>query len=140
MKTRTKIILGLSVLMLIAAGYGYYQYTRKNPDLLGASADISILATNLQSEYGMDEDQANKKYLNKIIQVRGKVRQIETDSTGTVTLSLETSDPISSVSCQLDKRHADQASKSKEGDTVSLTGLCTGMLTDVVLVRCAIDE
>jgi len=140
-KKRTRnIFIGILVIGLIGAIYAYSEYTRGNPDLAGAKADISISASQLLGEYSKDEKSANAKYLNKITSVRGILKSIDKDHTGSISLSLDTGDPIAGVSCELDARHLTDADKVHAGDSVTVTGICTGMLTDVVLVRCSAEK
>lgn len=139
MKLIWKILLTVVVLGLIAAGYGYYQFSRPNKDLLGAKPDITIDATELLGAFSDNEQTANAKYLNKVINVRGQLKAIERDSSGGISLSLDCANPIAGVACQLDKSHLADAEWVHAGDSVSVVGVCTGYLTDVVLVRCAID-
>jgi hypothetical protein len=140
-RRRTWIILGSITLVLLAAGiFGYYEYTRGNPDLADQKPDVCIPAATLMNEFSQNETQANAKYLNKVTCTRGVVKAVEKDHTGSVSVALDAGDPMSDVSCQLDDRHLDEAQKIHTGDTVDVTGVCTGMLTDVVLVRCSVEE
>jgi len=129
----------LVVSILATIGYGFFQFNRGNKDLQGATADIVMPAAALVKEYSADETIANKKFLNKIVSVKGKVHSIEKDSVANITIFFESDDPMSSVSCQLDKSHNDQAAKIHTGDSVSVVGICTGFLTDVVLTRCSVE-
>ncbi|MDP4220606.1 MAG: hypothetical protein Q8896_09220 [Bacteroidota bacterium] len=141
MKKRTWTILGsVAVVLLGIAGYGYYQYSRGNADLTNTKADVCIAAPALFKEFSENEGAANAKYLNKVTCARGVLKAVSTDHTGSVSLALDSGDPIADVSCQLDARHIEEAKKLHTGDTVNVTGICSGMLTDVVLVRCTFDE
>ncbi len=137
---KIKIIGAIVIVLLIGAGYGYYQYTRGNKDLQNAKADISISSVSLLKEFSENENQANQRYLNKIIKVEGAVSTVSTDSSGAVTIALEAGDPLAQVSCQLDKKHNAESTGIRTGDTVAINGYCTGMLTDVVLIRCAVEK
>ncbi len=139
LKKRTKYILfGILFFIIIGAIYGYLQYTRKNADLSGAKADIVVSATQLFSEYSQNEKAANAKYFDKIINVRGLLKTIDKDHTGTISLGLDAGDPMGGVSCELDARHSSDAGQIHTGDSVTVTGTCAGLLTDVVLNRCAL--
>jgi len=137
MNRKRWIITGsIAALFIVAAIFGYREYTRGNADLAGVKAEVCIAAPNLLNEFSQNEAQANAKYLNKVTCTRGVVKSVETDHTGSVSVTLDAGDPIANVSCELDTRHLDEAAKIHTGDTVNVTGICTGMLTDVVLVRC----
>jgi hypothetical protein len=139
LKKRTRnILLSILALGIIGAIYGYSEYNRKPADLADAKADITVSASQLLAEYSKDEKTANLKYLNKVTSVRGVLKSIDKDHTGAVSLALETGDPIAGVSCELDPRHIADADKLHIGDSTTITGTCAGMLTDVVLNRCAV--
>lgn len=138
LKKRTRnILIAIGLIGLIGAIYGYTEYNRKPADLSGKKADISISATQLLGEYSKDEKAANQKYLNKILSVQGILKSIDKDHTGSISLAIDAGDPLGGVSCELDARHIADAGQVHVGDTVNVTGICTGMLTDVVLVRCS---
>jgi Tfp pilus assembly protein PilE len=140
MRSKLKVISVILVVCILATiGYGFFQFNRVNKDLQGAKADMALPATTLVKEYSANEAIANKKFLNKIINVKGKIHSIERDSLANVTIFFESDDPMSSVSCQLDKTHVDQVSKLHVGDSISVVGMCTGFLTDVVLTRCSVE-
>lgn len=133
------ILIAIAVLVVIGAIYGYYQYNRGNKDLSGAKADVTISSVNLYNEYSADEATANTKYLNKVIAVRGKISKIDKDATGSASILLDAGSDMGGVSCLLDARHNDEATKLHNGDSVTINGSCTGMLSDVVLVRCSVQ-
>jgi hypothetical protein len=140
-KKRTRnILIGVVVLVLIGGIYAYTEYVRKPADLAGAKADVTLSATQLLGEFSKDEKAANQKYLNKITSVQGILKSIDKDHTGSISLSLDAGDPLEGVSCELDARHLADADNVHVGDNVTVTGICTGMLTDVVLVRCSAQK
>ena len=141
LKKRTRNILLVILLLGIIGGiYGYREYTRTNADLSGAKADIVVSATQLYTEYSQNEAAANAKYFNKIINVRGVFKSVDKDHTGAVSLALDAGDPMNGVSCELDPRHVSDADQIHAGDTITVNGTCAGVLTDVVLNRCAIEK
>lgn len=129
-------------LVLIGAAviYGLREYTRSNEDLSSAQAEVTISAQNLMNAFTENEAAANAKYLNKIVRVQGVVKTISRDSLGSYSIELATESELSVISCLLDKRHNEDAKKVTPGRSVTITGLCTGALTDVVLVRSVISE
>jgi hypothetical protein len=132
----------LTLIALIAAGayYGYSQYNRQNPDLSEAKADVTVTAKELTAKYSENEEAGNKLYLNKVLRVSGTLTSIEKDESGAVTLMLEGNDMLSSVSAQLDARRLADTNLVKRGQSVTINGVCTGALTDVVLIRCAVEH
>jgi chorismate synthase len=131
------LILGL-VLAGIGGGVGYYMWNKPHATI--GKPDVSITATELAAEFGNDENAATKKFMNNgsktlIIQVSGKILEVKNDTSG-IALALDTGDPINGVSCVLDKFTKQTRTDYKVGEEVTLKGICTGKLSDVVIDRC----
>ena len=130
-----KILIPLAVLALVGAGIGFYMYNKPVESLEHKKADVTVSSDQLLSEYESDEKAANDKYLGKIVEVSGRVASIANEE-GKVKVSLETSNPISSVICELEDKM--NAGDLKVGDDVKMKGLCSGYLSDVIVVQSSI--
>jgi hypothetical protein len=129
-----KTILSVLLVLLLAGGFiGYRMYNKPHRDLAGATADFNLPATELFSDYEADEAEANAKYLDKVIRVSGTIIEVNTDEEGQASLTLDAGGLLGGVICQLDPAIENTFSAGQE---ISLNGLCTGMLMDVILVRC----
>jgi hypothetical protein len=147
--TKKRIIIGGIVLvMLMAAVYGWYQYNRTVQPLSNVDADFSVNATALINEFVSNEDSANKKYLNKILSVKGMIKNVETGS-GTGTIVLGDTTDMSAVRCVLDSSAAHSIADSlQKGRIITVKGAITGfnkdetgMLgSDVQLNRCVVTD
>jgi len=122
------------LLLLIGALVGYRMYNKPHQDLAGATADHQLMATELFTDFDSDEAVANAKYLDKVIRVEGKILSVNTGDNGQISLTLDGGGMMGGVVCQLDPSL--QKADFSEGQSVTLNGLCTGMLMDVILVRC----
>lgn len=130
-----KIILGaIALVLLIGALVGYRMYNKPHRDLANVTADYQVSATELFTDYEAGETEANTKYLDKVIRVEGEILNVNTDESGQTSLTLDAGGIMGGVICQLDP-DIGKGNFSK-GQRVTLNGLCTGMLMDVVLVRC----
>jgi len=127
-----KIIIPLLILGLVGAGIGYYMYNKPVERLEKKQADVSVSADQILSDYETNEKDADAKYLGKIVEVNGKVGEI-TSEEGINKIHLETSNPIAAVICDLDK--GNEAGNLKVGDHAKIKGMCSGYLSDVILVR-----
>jgi len=118
---RTIIII---VLVLIAVGGLYiYQLTQeKTPDVVNKKPDVVITAAELIAAFDKDTASARKNYIDKIVEVTGNVKRI--DTTGSVVLGEEGS--ASEVTIGLDRRHLKDHEKLKVGSTAVLQGVCSG--------------
>jgi tRNA_anti-like len=133
-----KILLIGAVLAGVGGGVGYYMWNK--PHAAIGKPDITTTATELAAEFGKDENAATKKFMGDasktlIIQVSGKISEVKNDTSG-IALALETGDPINGVSCVLDKFTKQPRTDYKVGEEVTLKGICTGKLSDVVIDRC----
>jgi hypothetical protein len=141
-----KIIL-LVIVFIVAAGgyYAYNEYHRTNKDLKNSSPDLTTDAASLIASFEKDTAAASKKYVDKIIAVNGNVKSIDTNG-NPVIIALGESGQMSSVQCSMDSAHADEYKPIKEGDHLTLKGICTGgrteelFGTDVILNRCVIEN
>ena len=124
-----KILLIAVILAALGGGYGYYMWNKKPATMISRSADITMTANDLAVQFDKD------KHAGKVIMVKGKVSAVETNDE-TTNITIETEDPMVSISCEMEKGSATPS--VKEGDEVALKGQCDGKLTDIQLSRCII--
>ena len=140
----TLVLVGI----VLAAVYAYKEYTRTNSDLLKVKAGIITSATDLIKEYETDETAANKKYLEKIVDITGNVKKMEKNDAGDYTIVLGDTLSMSSVRCTADSNHRKDAAIVKENSTITIRGKCEGFKknellgenlgSDVEINRCVI--
>jgi hypothetical protein len=138
MRSWTKILTAVIILALAAAGYGWFLFQKAPPDIRKQQAGIEITAVDLLKAFQQDETAANAKYVDKILIVQGTVTEIQTDSSG-ATVYLQTSDALAAVTCSFYKDD-EGVKKIKAGSPARIKGVCTGLLTDVVLNKCSLVE
>ena len=136
---RKKIIIGILVLGIIGAFVGYKIYNKPHVDVAEASADITISANKILEEFSTDETTANTKYLEKIVEVKGVVTEARIEK-GKGIISLKTNDDFGSVLCHLSEESTKKMSIVKEGQTITVKGICTGYLMDVILIKSEIKN
>ena len=141
-----KIILLVLIVIIAAAGfYAYREYNRTNKDLKNSKAEITTDAASLIAAFEKDSSSANKKYTDKLIAVSGSVKSIDKDG-NPVVIALGQSGEMSSVQCSMDSVYANEYKAIKEGDQLTLKGICTGgrtedlFGTDVILNRCVLED
>lgn len=123
------------VVCLIVAGWLYYLYQKPRSGVKGEDADYTIAAVNLYQAFVANEDSANKKYVDKVIQVEGKVQQVETTQGG-ANVILASNVPDGGINCTFSSKNE----LPKVGDQVIIKGRCTGFLMDVNLVDAEIEK
>lgn len=133
MKKVILLVLGLAV---IGAGVGYYMWNKPHKNLTNTKADVTLDAAALFNEFKADETAANAKYLDKVIAVSGKVKEVVNDE-GTVKVSLDTGDPNDFVvRCELSTTTAHARTSFNQGEAVTFKGACSGFNFDVLLNNC----
>jgi len=95
---------------------------------------ISITAATLFTEYSADEHAADGRFLNKALEVSGKVAETDTNQDGQIVLVLDAGGPEGAVSCTMRERNI----AVRTQDQVTVKGICTGMVMDVVLTDCVL--
>lgn len=139
MKTYVKI--ALAVVSLIAIGgilAALYLYNLKPADMSKSKPDFVISATLLQKEFDDNEKDASAKYINKIVEVSGKIGSVKPGENNITSITLETESPLSSVICTV--AAGTDVSKLTEGNEITIRGECSGFLMDVLLNNCTIIQ
>jgi hypothetical protein len=129
-RKRKGMLLILFLLAAIAAWVAYDQYMRTNKDLIEVKADIKISAIELIQEYEKDDSAADRKYLGKILEVTGIVKEVTKDENGFYTIALGQEESLSSVRCSMDSVHKTDAANVASGSSATIRGACIGFNPD----------
>ena len=136
-KYKVIMVIALSI-VVIACIYGYQEYTRKLPDTDKLKAAFTLNAADLIRQFTADEAKATVKYSDHVISVQGIIDSVQpADSIGTVFLKDGRS--TTSVMCQFDKKDFQEMLGLQKGDLITIKGICSGYLMDVILVRCVVE-
>jgi len=125
-----KALFSLIVIGFIGGVIGLYMFNKPIKSTTNLKTDYSIDAEVLLNVFEEDENSANIKYLDKVIEVKGQVQKVE-ESDGKITVYLNTENLMSNIIFQLE----DINEVINEGEEITLKGICTGYLMDVVFVR-----
>jgi len=63
---------------------------------------------------------------------------MQTDAQGKTTISLDTGDPMAAVTCSFYNEETAAVKQINKGSRVHVKGICTGMLSDVILNKCSL--
>ncbi len=148
--TSKKKWLYISALFVVAitstAFYIYKEYNRKNNDTAKLEPDYRIAASAIIREFETDQASAGKSYSDKIILVKGFVKDMLKDDHGFYSLMLGDTLSMSSVKCSMDSLHNNEAAAFQKGEYATVKGVCAGfnadelLGSDVILVRCTIEK
>ena len=145
---RTKKIFLFSIFgFALAAGiYGYKEYHRKPMNLAYVKANVEMTTSTLIDAFETNEQEANAKYLDKIIAVQGRVKAVEKNDNGFYTVILGEESNMSSVRCSMDSLQNEKVTRIAPGSLVTFKGACTGfnadelLGSDVILNRCVLEK
>ena len=119
---KRKIIIGILIIIVIGGIIAYRMYDERTPDIVNRQPDVVTDVNTLVASFNSDTASAGKKYLDRIIEVTGNVKSI--DTSGAIVLG--NADDASSVVCGLDRRHLKDHEKVKVGSPAVIQGRCTG--------------
>jgi uncharacterized UPF0160 family protein len=132
MSTKNKIIIVIASIAVIAFSAYYYIfiYSSNNHRQVQSETAIAITSDSLVAKYQADEKLANSLYLNKAVAVTGNLLSIDKNQEGKTTLVIGRSESFSNVSVTMS---SDAPITKKVGAPITIKGLCTGALSDVVI-------
>ncbi len=137
MKTYVKVALGIVALVaVVSIVVGLYYYNLKSADLSKSKPDYVITAMSLQKAFENNEAEASSKYINKVLEVTGKIASIKPAEDNALTISLVTENNLSSIICTFPV--VKDKSFFRTGEEIILRGECSGFLMDVLLNNCAV--
>lgn len=146
MKKR-KILIGTVIVLLavlIASAYIYKEYNRKHADTATLNPDYVLSATALLNQFAHDSALSSRKYMDRLLQVSGVVKQVDSIDDRNLVMVLGDSTVRSAVRCNLDSVHQSVAMRIQAGQTITVKGVCSGynqdelLGSDVILIRCAL--
>ncbi|QNA45060.1 OB-fold protein [Lacibacter sediminis] len=131
MKKRALIVFILVSVLIGAAIFFIYAKWNKAPKNIENAESVKINAADLFREFSENEQQATETYNGKVLEITGIVSSTETNQEGKTIVQLQTNDPLFGINCTMEKETG-----IKEGETVTIKGVCSGFTTDVILIRC----
>jgi hypothetical protein len=134
---RKWILTGFAVVIVIGILIGYFYIWQDNSGIAGSMIDYQIDATSLFDEFTKDEQEASRKYLNKIILVKGTVSQYIENENQSQLIILKTNDELYGINCSIDPKNEIQT-KFRPGDTLVIKGKLLGIMGDILLGNCLI--
>jgi len=134
MRKMTKIIYAIAVVAITALGGYYYVfvYSKTHHRNVQSEKGLVIQADSLSAAYQANEKNANVLYLNKAVEVSGTIVSIDKNQEGKITLIIGSADSFSNVSVTL---ISTTPISHKIGETITIKGVCTGALSDVIITE-----
>ena len=125
-----KTILKVLIAILVLIGLSLLVFLNMpKANVQSKNTDITITADALFDAFNKNEKVSNRKYIGKVVEVSGVINEIDKDKNGSTVLLLESKDDFNGILCTLDNYNNSVA----VGQNVTVKGVCTGKLADVVI-------
>lgn len=136
-KQQTRVLFFVTAIIIVAVlSYSMYLYQKPTISTENKKTDLSISATDFISAFESNEENANKKYLDKVVQVKGRVQEVLSDDPESLQILLQGESEMPLVACGMQAGQKEAVQKIKAGMEVIIKGQCSGMLMDVTLSEC----
>lgn len=114
--------------VLIGGGTGLYMFFKPHRDVQKTKTDYSLSSSQIVSEYLLDRDEANEKYLavdgdSKVLEITGVVKKVSDDYNGQKVVLLKGENDKAGVSATFTVETNKNASNLKPGQTVTIKGV-----------------
>ena len=136
-----KNYIAIIIILLIAIGLfiTFNLYNKPHVNIITTKADVIVTAQVLLDGFLKDETLANANYVNKVVEVSGEIHEIKIEN-GNSIIALKQLDGISSILCHMAPEENLKVLKLKKEGTITVKGICTGYLLDVIMVRCILVQ
>ena len=131
---KNKIIISILIFGSLCFFIVYQTYNTPHRNIMGSTKDISLTADKIMYDFFSDESKANKRYLDKIIEVSGIISELKVVKEKGI-ITLKTTQDFGNVLCHLSEDTSQDIQALSEGQRITLKGVCTGYLMDVILVK-----
>lgn len=132
-----KILLISLIVAIIGLFTALYLYNKPFLNVSKSKPDIILNSQVMLNDYQDDEFLANKKYVDKLIQVTGEIVEISIDK-GTTIVTLKDFNGLSTIICHMLAEDNLKVLKLEIGNEVIIKGICTGYLLDIIMVKCVL--
>lgn len=128
---KKEILSFVAVLVVLSGLYGAYLYTKPPRDIATSDSEMSVSAEDLIGQFEADPVQASQHHRNKVIEISGKVTEIEHGDTSTILILDQ------GIKCELHQR----SQTVTMGQQINVKGLLAGydeMFNEISLLKCYI--
>lgn len=133
------LCLGFTIIIGLCSYVFFIFYSPAKIDVSKTAKEITTSAQVLVNEFMLDEKQANQKYVDKIIELEGKLKEV-TFTNNKTTLILYSNHKDSYVICELEKNQLKNNKKLMPNQKTKIKGICKGFLKDVIFLNCILTN
>jgi hypothetical protein len=127
---RKNVVKWMVAAVLIAGIAGVYiAYNQWNKEHADASdvAGIKVSAQELLKAYQTNEQDANAKFVGKVVEVSGEIAEISGDTLPKIIVAVP-DEIMEGIVISIDKRYTSDVANLKAGDKAVFKGFCSGYL------------
>ena len=121
------LLVTVIVFSLVGGWYYVFVYSKNHHRDAANERGIIVNAADVAAEYQTNEQSANTKYLDKVLEVTGEVMEVGKNQEGKTTVALKTNDIMTTVFCTL----KDSTANIQLNQSVTIKGICIGFISDV---------
>ncbi len=129
---KKKIFIALLIFVSILIGFVYYLFNFKFQNTQEVKTDYTVNSNDLIAAFQKDFILSNKKYAEKIIEVRGLISAIELADSST-NLKMTNPNTGSYVIFSFQNDNKDIVMKVKKGEVITVKGSCSGAIYSEIL-------
>ena|ERR1700748_653902 len=131
---RKHFLFAFLIVLIVAVGSILWMWNKPMKKVEDETG-IAISVDKLCQDFTTDEAKADSLYLNKAIQVKGKITELSSNMDGGLMMVFAASNNIDDVECALREKNT----TLKVGAAVVVKGFCTGKtITGISLTDCII--
>ncbi len=108
-------------------------------DIKNSSPKLKVTAQEILKDFEDDEALANKKYVDNLILVKGVITNISYEN-GISIITLNGENDLANIICHILPEANQDVLRLKKGEQITVKGICTGNLLDVMMVRCVLTN
>lgn len=122
----------LVVGFIIGIGFAGWLWNKPHRDIGAEQADYKLSANELFQAFTNEEEKANKKYLDNVVEVNGSVKESSADQKGrvSVVLAVEGAD-MGGVNARFSNDQTEKAKKISQDDQLTIKCRCIGFESDL---------
>ncbi len=128
------ILIGTLLFAVVTCGVIYFIFNKPHRDP-ASEISIQISSEELFKSYETNEAEANMLYLDKVLEVSGKIIEITSNQDHVPIIVLETENTFFGVRCTMQNSPL----KEVKGETITIRGICTGYLSDVIITNAIVN-
>jgi len=126
-------LISAGILFVIGIAAYFYFATLTHEDTASLKAEYTVEAIPFIKEFEIDNNAANKKYAEKIIEVKGIITATEQPADTTINIKMADSTTGSYLIFAFQEGHVSEAKKLKEGQIVVIKGSCSdGVYSEIL--------